>query len=301
MGITERQLAKHNANIGASSIGALFGKDPFQSVSDVYARIVHDIHTPSNAAMELGTALEPVLLGYASEHLGKIRSNVERRVKGTPILCHIDGVVVDNGEPVEAKTSGLLGPLRDHWGESGTDLVPERVTLQCQTHMLAAEQDTCHVVALLGGRGFVGYRIHRHEALIKVIVEAVDVFWNEHIVPRVPPVDYAPSLDIVKAIHREPGSIVEIEPALFERWDEFRQARLVVKKAEDAAYARVLAAMGDAEGAHLGDMGELTYFEQNSSPKVDFAKLRADGLFDTYCTQGKHRVLRHKKNRSLTK
>ncbi len=102
------------------------------------------------------------------------------------------------------------------------------------------------------------------------------------------------SLDLLKHLKREPAKRVCVGENLVKRWTMTKAATALAKETEDTAYRILLERLDDAEIGDCGLLGELTFFSQNSNPKVDSAKLRADGVFDKYCTQGTHRVLRFK-------
>jgi plasmid stabilization system protein ParE len=57
--------------------------------------------------------------------------------------------------------------------------------------------------------------------------------------------------------------------SLITEWEETKKSRLDAEKAEKAAFARVLASLGDAEGMRLADGREVTYFFQNGAATID--------------------------------
>jgi len=159
MPITEKQRQRRRNHIGASDMAAIMGLSPWRTPYDVWAektgRLV-DEADPDNEVMALGTLLETGVLDFAGSVLGPIRRNQFRKHPSLPIGGHLDAIRVGTNEPVEAKTAGLLGPLREPWGDEGTDHVPDRILIQVHTQCLAlapVEVERAYVAALLGGQG----------------------------------------------------------------------------------------------------------------------------------------------------
>jgi len=237
----------------------------------VYSSKVYELDDTPNEAMLAGTLLEGGVLDWAEMTLGKLRRQQRRRVKGTPIATNIDAIIDSNGEPVEAKTSGIVSRFAptQAYGDEGTDEVPDRVIIQTHAHMMAVDKDVCHVPVLIGGRGFLMFRVERNTELVEAIAEISNRFWTDHVVKSVPPDESwsrlcAPSLGILKRVRREPGKIIPVEPTAVELWEKAKAARLWIKDAEESAQARVLDMLGDAEAGQLPDGRQVTYKQQNT-------------------------------------
>lgn len=218
-----------------------------------------------NAATRVGVILENGAIDEAERVVGKVRRGGERvdhalTVGGHKILrVHPDATVLSTSRPLEAKTSGIVGPTNDEWGEDGTDEVPIFVRLQCHGQMMAMDADGCHVAAILGGRGFTMFYIPRDDELVDAIRARLVQFWTDYIVPYrergeliVPPV--VPSMDTLKRVSRVAGLSVDIPDDVVAEYDEANQrasaARKSIKEVEaalDVAKRRVITALGHAE------------------------------------------------------
>jgi len=265
MPITKRQLARRTEYIGASEVPAILGLSPWKSPWEVWAQKTGQLMPrPAGEAAQAGNVLESAIASWAEQRLGKLdRRGTERRVKGTPILAHIDALVMSTREPVEFKTSGIYGPVVGDWGEENTDQVPDYYLVQAQVHMMATAADICHLVALLGGRGFVNYKIMRHDALQETIREKVAEFWDRVRAKEPPP--GAPPLEALKLRKRRPEKMVTLDEQqadLVESWQIARQERLEAEKIEREALRKVLEVLDDAEAAVLPDGREFTYLER---------------------------------------
>ncbi len=257
MPITPKQREERRKHLGGSDLPALV-LGPAHRLYEVWASKVYPTDDFTNDAMEAGNILEAPVLDWAEKQLGPIRRNCHDVVDGGIIEVNLDGVILDKWIPVEAKTSGIVGPVYGEWGDDGTDQVPDAVMVQCHGHMLATGADICHVPALIGGRGFLMFHVPRCPALCDIITTRAAKFWENHVKPATPP-DAAwdalsgPSLDVLKRIQRVPGKLATIDPGTVKRFEIARDFAAMVGKVKGAAQAALLAALGDAEGALLPD------------------------------------------------
>ena len=251
MTITDRQRAGRNM-VGSSDLAALLNMNPYRNAADVYAGLIYEIAPEAklSKAIEIGNYMEEPLLRFASDRLGKIRRNQTRRVRGHQLRVNVDGILVATNEPVEAKATAIMniftGAQRDQWGDEHTTEVPDAVAIQAHGHMLALTKDVgalkgypkqCHVPAMIGGRGLCMFFVEFDRKIAVLILEAVDTFWNEHIIPRVPPADVTPSLQTLKRIVREPESVVELDETIeydITYMDKFKACEKFNEKHADA-------------------------------------------------------------------
>jgi predicted phage-related endonuclease len=185
-----------------------------------------------------------------------------------------DALVEDRAEGIEAK---YVGPTHaDEWGPDGSDIVPPYVVLQVQHQMSVSDLHAVWVGAAIARwqLEFRVYRIARDNAIIEAIREVCQRFWNDHVLPRVPPDDATlPPLDVLRAIKREQKA-VEVAPdivrsAIF--WDR------VSKRCDglaDQAKRALEAAMGTGNVALL-DGAPVYKLANVSSKRFDAAAWKA--------------------------
>lgn len=297
MPITERQRQARKKRLGSSDMAALFGLDPFKSAYDVWLEKTQDMKSKGDSKWTKGgSSLENAVLDLAEgEGLGKIKRNCFRKAKGTPLGSNVDGIVVGTGEPVEAKTSGLYGPVLEKWGEAGTDEVPDRVIIQCQVHIICTGKDVCHVPVLIGGRGLVIYHVKRDETLCNLIIAKAKEFMEKNVKGNVPPSDSVPSLPNLKRVVRQPNTVVELEEALVNRWLDAKASKSMVEEEVEAAQKDLLIALGTADAGKCS-LGMVTYFESTSN-RVDTDKLKTQfkDIYSQCIKESKSRTLRFSK------
>ncbi len=296
MPITETQREARRKHLGSSDVAAILGVDPFKNAYDVWLEKTGKVDgIEDNQAMFAGRLFEAGVLKFAEKQLGKLIRNQYRSAKNLPIGANIDALVVQGNEPVEAKTCGLYGPLREEWGEDGTDRVPDRVLVQAHVHMLCAERPVCHVAAFIGGRGFHLYHVPEDKELTEIITEKAVEFWEKNVQADIPPANTVPSLALIKRIRREPDLVTIVPDGLVQKWLDAQQAKKDAEKLCDAAQAELLAALGQAEAGDCS-FGRVTYLEQSrSSIDVKAIKEQMPDIAAKYTTSTTYRVLRFKK------
>jgi len=270
-------LSMRSQKIGSSDSPAICGVSPFKTASDVYWEKVTGISPEMTEPMYIGTVLEDALIKYAEDKLtemgisDKLRKNQFRVSPQNPLFCCTCDAL-GKRVLVEAKTSSYP----DAWGQNGTSEVPDYVLVQVQHQFFCTGAEVCLVPVLLGNPRLElrCYVVYPNEDLISAIVERGIEFWNKHILPRVPPDNAPPPLEILKKIPRT-GS-VELSPeanALIERYvrvqDEIKSLTAEKEKLQEL----LLQAMGTAEHAHT-DLWEISY-RQVCSRRIDSQALRA--------------------------
>jgi hypothetical protein len=167
---------------------------------------------------------------------------LERKVAGTPIVTHMDGIVVE-GDPVEVKTEGVDHPIIEPWGEAGTDEIPEYTLIQSHCHMMALDKEICHIPTFLGGRGFGYFFARRDDKIVKLIREQAIRFWEENVMGDKAPENVVPSLAMIKQIRRVEGEPVKLSEKMVQDWLDAREAFTTAEKVKKFHQAGILAAL----------------------------------------------------------
>lgn len=298
MAITELQRQRRRNYVGSSDCPAILGLSPWSNPSKIYYSKVAepDEEDQPNEAMLFGTAMEPAVLFLAEQRLRqKLTRKNTTRVKDFR-ACNVDAWLdATPGVAVEAK----LTTFPDDWGPDGTDQIPVHVLAQVQHQMEVAGLQGVWVAAMIVQFrvDFRMYWVPRCDALIEQIVDAEADFWNNHVLKRVPPSDDPPPLSYLKSIKRIPDKMVPIAPELVAEWQEAKANQKYWGERSEELQRQVLEALGDGEFADYGGEKILRYGLQKGQIVTDTDALRADGLFDKYCTQREHRVLREIKRK----
>lgn len=267
MAITEKQKEQRVNHLGSSDMAAVLGFDPFKNAYDVWAEKTGKLEkdVKETKVMRRGQYLEVALLLFAQDILGKLIRNQYRSAKslGLPLGSNQDAIVVKTGNPVEAKSRGLWG---EHWGESNTDEVPDRVIIQCHVEMICSESEFCHVPVFLADREFQMFGVPLDGEVRDIICEAASVFWDKNIIADIPP-EAKPSMSLIKRIRREPETVVEIPDDIVRRWLETKEHKKILEKEYKSATEEMLGKLGQAEAGRCS-LGRITYLKQHRSGYV---------------------------------
>jgi putative phage-type endonuclease len=260
MSLTPDELARRRSFITATDVPAILGLSPWRNAADVYMSKVHGVETPSNKAMEAGTLLESSVMKWAETQLGPIHLGDWRVAENGINAASLDGTLADGGDVVEGKTSGITGPGNPYqWGEPGTDEIPDYYLLQVQTQLLCTGKLVGWVPALIGGRGFVMFRVEANIELHQVIETRSAEFWSAVQAKTMP--DQLPRLETLKYLRREPGKVVDIPSDIAAAYVRAKITETDAVREAEEAQRRLLAAIGDAEACRFNG-GGFTYYEQ---------------------------------------
>jgi len=299
MPITEKQKELRKQHLGSSDVAAILGVDPWRNAYDVWLEKTGRVEdSKETEVMYAGTMFEDGILKYAEGQLGKLIRNQYRSAIGFPIAANIDAIVKESGEPVEAKTAGLFGPVTEEWGDGGTDQIPDRVIIQVHVHMLCTDKDICHIPAFIGGKGFNMFMVKKDDEIMNIIMDQSIEFWG-YVENDCPPPNCMPSMPLIKRMKREPNKVTEIDPILIQNWENAKASLKLAQEIEEGAKTEMLAALGEAEAGTFERDGlqmTLTFFEQ-SRRYVDSKKLKEDypDLYKMYEKVSVFRVPRVKK------
>lgn len=263
MSLTQEDKERRRKFITATDAVALMGASPWTNAGDIFIQKTQGIDWFSgNAATDAGLRLEDVVLGWASERLGPLNPG-DWCVHENGINAATLDSRTANGDIVEAKTTGIVGPgSPSQWGEEGTDEIPDYYIVQVQAQMLVTGAARAFVPALIGGRGFAMFVVLANRDLQEVIRESSEQFWRENVMAGVPPEGVRPSLEILKRMRRDPGKVESVADELAE---EYLALTRVAKDASDQAEkckAQLIASLGDAEGGKWSG-GMFTFYEQS--------------------------------------
>lgn len=261
----EAWLAERRKQLGASEIACILGVSPFAGPWEVWADKM-GLTEPweGNKATELGQVLERSVLDAAEQKVGKLLRNVRHVHSSLPIAATFDALTCAEGIPVEAKTSGIAGPIYGDWGEAMTDQIPDYYLCQVHGELLVSEAEVAWMFALLPGRGIVQFQIDRHDSLLRNLGAYCADWWDRHITRgKEPPREPLPALEAVKRLRRQPAKSVRLSKegeAQLARRERLKRLAKTIEDAIEATETKLLLEMGDAEAAEFTG-GTLTYFE----------------------------------------
>lgn len=262
MAISESQRLARQSRIGSSDAAAVLGLDPYRSAADVWLEKTGQAEGfEGNENTERGNLLEPVLLKWAADQLHfPYWCDLSFVHSSGRLIANLDAA--DNpaapAQIIEAKTTVDI----EGWGEPGTDQVPERVNVQVHHQFVCVPSARVAWVPVLlpGFKKFDWrlYRVERNDELCAMVETAGLDFMNRYVTPRVQPDDYRPSIEVLKRVRREPGTVVPVADELVERYLDATKECKLATEAKERAQSYLLASLGDAEGGQYSG-GMVTF------------------------------------------
>lgn len=296
----EQWLAWRKNGIGASEIAGILGLSPWQTPMSIYLNkldLVAD--TPENEAMFWGNVLEPIIAdiyqGNTGHHITArgLRcwdaTNPHRR-------CTLDGILMVEDElvaSVQIKTT-----RHDPWDE-----LPDNYALQVQYELAITGFSWAIVPTLHHGNQLVTYRVEADPEVQRMILEASDRFWADHIAPRRPPAtDHldATTDALRAAFPTDEGDLLPVAGEsgladLLAAYVEAQQRTAEAEAVEKQLANELRARLENHEGLAHPETGEaLVTYRTQSSRRLDQKRLKADhpDLAEQYSTETTSRVLR---------
>lgn len=296
MSITDEQRIERRNWIGASDIAGILGCDPYNSPLHVYLSKVHDTEDiEGNDAIDFGNLFELPLLAWAGKKLGyELIYNV-RTIDpgGRPFASNHDALVL--GKPIGLEAKVRTYKPEEFGREEGSDILPPRILLQCQQQIHTGELAEVHVPVWLPSYGRMKpqlFRVERSEGLIAYLIEKGMEFWEQHVIPRIPPPAEFGELEIIKRIKRQPEKLVSVSDALVIEWELAKKAVKAAEKEKDRKWADLLAAVGDGDAWEWGEDGaHYTYYEYPRHT-LDSKALKRDHpeIFEVYGKETRYRT-----------
>lgn len=267
-------LEDRKSAIGASDGSAILRLNPWATDWEVWAEKTGKLeHSPDTPATSAGKVLEAAVLDHAEQELGKLDRNVRIKHPHLPIASTCDALVPVANRPVEAKTTGIVGPIMGHWGDELTDQLPDYYLVQVHLQLMCTQADLAYLFALLPGRGFVQYQVEPNERLHEHLGNLLSDWWERHIVQGVEPSiqDAVPNIEVVKRLRKQKGKAIKADESLAvlaHQYDRAKQDERAAEKHAKECQAKLLIAMADAEQVELPDGRLLTHFEQTKKGHV---------------------------------
>lgn len=250
--LTKEQRLLRQSGIGGSDVGILLGYNTNSTPLNLYLKKVNpleDEDVSDNEAIYWGNSFEPNIARRYEELTGHkvLASDTCRHPEYPFILATPDGLIEGMKKGLEIKTVGKRA--REHWENNK---IPKSYFMQVQHCMFVLDYDEWDLAALFEGQELKIYNFKRDKGFDKIILDVCSEFWNEHVIPQIPPpVDFSSplALEAVKALYDK------VDPTQVELDDDtqnwvkiWTEAKEQVKKHEAAvktAQAHLLDKMGN--------------------------------------------------------
>jgi putative phage-type endonuclease len=295
-------LTQRKKGIGGSDIAAILGVSQFKTPLDVYLSKTTDQPEQQGEHLYWGHALENPIIDRFVQDTGAnvIRQPEMRRHPDYEwAIANADALIVDGaGNPqaiLEIKTSSAFKSRE--WGADDTDEVPIEYIAQVQWYMWIYNLQEAYIAALIGGNQYRQYHITRDDELIAMLAEKAQAFWQNHVIPRIPP-EPQDGADAQKLYPSDNGDTAEADSDTLTAYAELRELKAQEKelKAQIAAKEDLLKIKIGSYSAMQTNGNTLFTWKAQSSSRFDSKAFQAahPDLYRQYTKQSETRVLRLK-------
>jgi len=280
------QKSLRQQGIGSSEIAAVAGISPWSGPLEVWARKTGSHEDEESHHLERGIYLEPGLIDWYA-------ARVSRKVSIPGTLVYIpskiviatpDGIsrdplgIEENDRVLEIKAPGWR--TYHHWGEPGTDQIPEYYIPQVIWECAVTGLGSADVAVFLDGDLKI-FRVPFNEQLFDALRHRAEAFWRDYVVPRCePPADASDKAKqwlarrYPKATHDLLEATAETEAIA----GRLREAKALKKKAtEQEALAKHQ--LQQAIGIHEGIVGpdwRVSWRNNKDRESIDYEQLVSD-------------------------
>ena len=182
----EKWLYWRKKGIGGSEAATIAGLNPWSSPIRVYIdKIDEEVHVQEdNERMRVGRDLEDYVAKRFEEATGKKVKKLNyllQHPEHSFMLANLDRDIVGETAFLECKTTGSYS--KAEWEEG----VPLHYEIQCLHYMAVTGYTHCYIACLIGNEKFIWHRIDRDDETINNLIKIEKDFWEEHILPQIPP------------------------------------------------------------------------------------------------------------------
>ena len=276
---------------GGSDIAGLLDMNPrYTSPLKVYISKVEEVEQEeeTSEAAEWGTILEPVIREQFKKRHPDLRVQQSHFMWQHPehefMLANVDGFVYDKEKGwgvLEIKTASEY--LLKKW-DSDDGLVPEEYLLQAQHYLAVLGLNWGWFAVLIGGNKYREFYFERDQELIDYLIICEKDFWNNHIIPQIPPAldGSDASEEIIKRLYpadeAKPETQRVVLPAeageLLEQLDETKEQIKELERQKKEAENKLKQFIGEYQRASFLDR-EIKW-SRIESEKFDSKKLKEE-------------------------
>lgn len=294
-------LTTRRQGIGGSDIAAILGLSQFKTALDVYLSKTTDQPEQQGEHLYWGHALEnPIIDRFVRDTGANVikQPEMRRHPQHQWAIANADALIT-NGDTIEAileiKTSSAFKSRE--WGADDTDEVPIEYIAQVQWYMWIYDVQEAYLAALIGGNQYRQYHITRDDELIAILAEKAQAFWQNHVIPRIPP-EPQDGADAQKLYPHDNGDTAEADSDTLTAYAELRELKAQEKelKAQIAAKEDLLKIKIGNYSAMQANGNTLFTWKAQSSNRFDssaFKNAHPD-LYQQYTKTSETRVLRLK-------
>lgn len=222
-------LNERRKGIGGSDAPKVLGVSKWGGPIDVYMRkVTAPTNDTQSEAAYWGHVLEDVVAKEFERRSGlqvEPHTKTEYSAEYPFMLANVDRVIVGENVGLECKTAHAMKA-----GEWSDDKIPDDYYVQVQHYCGVMRWVGCWIACLIGGQSFVYKYIPRNDVFIADMTAKEGAFWNEHVVPRIPP---APTVYDLHTADQDSGDVLTATQADMELAEKLFTVRKTIAEATE--------------------------------------------------------------------
>lgn len=275
----EQWLEERRKGIGGSDAAAVAGLSPWKSPVEVWLEKTGQVEPeePGEAAY-WGTVLEDVVAQEFSKRTGfkvRRRNAILKHPQYEWMIANVDRMLVGSSEGLECKTTSAFQAK-----EWEGDEIPAQYIVQVQHYMAVTGAKAWWLAVLIGGQKFIHKRIERDDELIQQLIEIERDFWENHVVPGIPPEldGSSASTELVKRMYpRATLSKIDLPSKakeLIEELEALEEELKPLEERKDEIKNKLKQMLGEHEEGRIGNT--VVVWKNIESKRIDTNRLKQE-------------------------
>jgi putative phage-type endonuclease len=217
---------EHRRNsLGATSASILAGDNPWKDKYDFYVEMVEGKMAFCNDSMRKGVEMEPEARAWCEAQLGVSLTTPTGQHYLYPFIhASFDGYNEERSIAVEIKCSEKC------YREALEGIIPIYYRWQMQQQMEVAELTGMYYCAYWNGNGTLIF-IERSEQMAQDLVSRAVSFYNDHILPKIPPESKEVIYEGLNSLSQDSGMALEVDLMNLEKVNEKLKELEILKEA----------------------------------------------------------------------
>ena len=276
--LTQEQKRLRKGHITSSMAAGALGLSPSMSPLQAWAAATGRAPDLDGKAIERGNTLEPVILRWLADSLGRRLGGIDTVVtswtadSADGVLYAQDGSINYDMAEVKSRAQGMAG----HYGDEDTDQIYPGDLVQCYWHLVHhPSAERCWVGVLVGGYDFSfrRYVVPRNDELQDLLRARLRKWYDRYVVTDImPPADYR-DLDLLPHLQgAKTGGDIELDISAGEMVCQYKEAAAAEKEAKqrkDGARAQLAQLLGE-HTCGTGEWGKVRYRTERAGWKTDW-------------------------------
>ncbi len=305
----EEFLKARKRGIGGSDSAAIVGVSPYTTPLQLYLEKTGQWQKQTTDAQEKiferGNILEPFLRNLFQKDFGFEVEETSQKVHKTHdyIIANVDGLIREDNAIIEFKTRSNFSKYS--FGNELTDEIPNHYLLQCHHYLLVHENCNKVYLAVLDCNQevlnlltelvktfganckelqaldiklklYIVHKDENHKKLAQLLYEKYDIFWNQHVLPQIPPA-YSSFEDVKILFPTSSDNEVVADEKIENEIKEIKESEQIIKEIEkkiEEKKSLVCSFLQNASKLISSDGKKIATWSQSNRKTFDISELK---------------------------